>query len=293
MNIGKIFKNPKTLISVIVLVVAVALVVTLVLVLGGPQDTPAPQGTQAATQGTTAGTDTTDPEETTGEDATTAPTEAPAPDETQPEGTNPVAPVVTTYTVTFKDHDGKILKTQTVEKGKAATAPANPSREHFTFAGWDKSFTGVTADMVVTATYTTSKSVIYAESATVNKGAGEVTVNIRVVNNPGIMGAILKVSVDNKMFSFKAGSKTEYPGLNLTVPGPGITGSPYTFMLDAEELSANDKKDGNLFSITFKINNPNATGAFDVRLSCDNGAILDENYNEPNVAFGTGTITVK
>lgn len=67
--------------------------------------------------------------------------------------TKPTDPQVTTYTVTFKDYDGKVLKTQKVESGKSATAPANPTRTHYTFTGWDKAFNKITADLVVTATY--------------------------------------------------------------------------------------------------------------------------------------------
>ena len=63
-------------------------------------------------------------------------------------------PEPTYYTVTFKDWDGTVLSTQQVIEGGAATAPANPSRTGYTFAGWDKTFNNITADTVVTATYT-------------------------------------------------------------------------------------------------------------------------------------------
>ena len=61
---------------------------------------------------------------------------------------------VTTYTVTFKDWDGTVLKTEQVEEGHAATAPANPTRDGYTFTGWDKSFNNVQSDLIVTAQYT-------------------------------------------------------------------------------------------------------------------------------------------
>ena len=197
------------------------------------------------------------------------------------------------YTVTFKDYNGAVLKTEKVESGKAATAPAEPTREHYKFAGWDKSFSNVTSDLVVTATYSTTKLIISAESVTVNKGTNEVTMKIRVTNNPGIMGAVLKVSVNDDVFAFASASKTGYPGLTLTAPGSGTTSSPYTFMLDSLDLSADDKKDGTLFTITFKIKDTSATGKYDVKLSCNKGGIFDENYNDLDVTFVNGTITIQ
>ena len=197
------------------------------------------------------------------------------------------------YTVTFKDYDGTVLKTQKVESGKAATAPADPTRENYKFAGWDKAFNNVTSDLVVTATYSTTKLIISAESVTVNKGTNEVTMKIRVTNNPGIMGAVLKVSVNDDVFAFARASKTGYPGLTLTAPGSATTSSPYTFMLDSMDLSADDKKDGTLFTITFKIKDTSATGNYEVKLSCNKGGIFDENYNDLDVTFVNGTITIQ
>ena len=211
----------------------------------------------------------------------------------EPEQTVESDPDAVTYTVTFVDYDGKVLKTEVVEEGKAATAPTEPKRKNFTFAGWDKSFDNVTADLTVTATYTTEKTVIYAESVTVDKAAKEVTVDIRVINNPGIQGAVLKLSVDDKAFALKASGKTGYPGLNLTAPGSGVKGSPYTFMLDGGELSGADKADGTLFSVTFKIKNGADAGEYTLGLSCDKGAIFDEKLNDLKVVFENGTITVK
>lgn len=46
------------------------------------------------------------------------------------------------------------------------------------------------------------ETVISVESVTIPKGSDEVTLNIQVFNNPGIMGAIMKVSVDDQVFGF-------------------------------------------------------------------------------------------
>ena len=73
-------------------------------------------------------------------------------DVTYVNGTLTIAPPTTvTNTVTFVDGQGKTLKTEKVESGKAATAPATPKRSGYTFTGWDKDFSKVTADMTVTA----------------------------------------------------------------------------------------------------------------------------------------------
>ena len=61
---------------------------------------------------------------------------------------------INTYTVTFVDHDGKTLKTQTVNYGSSATAPSDPIREGYTFTGWNPVFSNVKSDLIVTAQYT-------------------------------------------------------------------------------------------------------------------------------------------
>lgn len=55
-------------------------------------------------------------------------------------------------TVTFVDWNGR-TETRTVKYGESATAPLPPTREGYTFMGWDKSFDHVTSDITVNATY--------------------------------------------------------------------------------------------------------------------------------------------
>lgn len=58
-----------------------------------------------------------------------------------------------TFTVTFVDYDGRELSSQTVAKSGSATAPADPVREGYRFGGWDKPFTNIRENTVITATY--------------------------------------------------------------------------------------------------------------------------------------------
>ena len=63
---------------------------------------------------------------------------------------------INTYTVIFQDYDGMELKKETVEWGKSATAPSDPTREGYTFTGWKSSLTSavMTADEVNAASVT-------------------------------------------------------------------------------------------------------------------------------------------
>jgi len=46
--------------------------------------------------------------------------------------------VVRTFTVTFEDYDGTVLSTQTVDYGSNAVPPSSPTRENYTFTGWNE-----------------------------------------------------------------------------------------------------------------------------------------------------------
>ena len=94
---------------------------------------------------------------------------------------NPPVPAVTTFTVTFVDYDGAVLKTQTVTKGADALAPVDPTRvaddtNTYTFKGWDKDYTNVQTDLTVTAQYTeVAKAVVIPDNQTPEAGLPALT----------------------------------------------------------------------------------------------------------------------
>jgi len=61
--------------------------------------------------------------------------------------------LTTIYTVTFKDWDASVLKTETLDPGIDATPPSNPSRTNYTFNGWSPAYTNVQGNLIITAQY--------------------------------------------------------------------------------------------------------------------------------------------
>ena len=55
------------------------------------------------------------------------------------------------YNVTFVDGQGNTLKEEVVKEGMSATAPDDPTRDGYTFDGWDTDFSSVNDDLTVTA----------------------------------------------------------------------------------------------------------------------------------------------
>lgn len=64
-----------------------------------------------------------------------------------------------TFTVTFLDWDDTVIDTQTVNFGEAATAPADPVRDGYTFIGWDGDFDYVISDLFIVAKYEQSQDI--------------------------------------------------------------------------------------------------------------------------------------
>ena len=65
-----------------------------------------------------------------------------------------------TYTVTFVDINGNILKTEDVLTGGSATAPTPPYVPNKIFTGWSADYTNVTEDMIIRALYDFSPAVM-------------------------------------------------------------------------------------------------------------------------------------
>ena len=204
-----------------------------------------------------------------------------------------------TYTVTFKDWNGTVLKTQQVQYGGAATAPANPTRVGYTFTGWDKAFTSVTANLVVTAQYVQNEPVstpvpsdapqIVVESKTTSAGS-TVAVNISIANNPGFVTMGIQVAYDSNLTLLSVSDTGLVPGQMFSTeienPQPLYWANP--------TATADCTVNGKIATLTFKVADNAEEGEYHIRVSYDYDNYDIYNQSGEAVQFATvnGTLTV-
>ncbi|MBQ3417584.1 MAG: InlB B-repeat-containing protein [Ruminococcus sp.] len=206
-------------------------------------------------------------------------------------GQRPTEPQTTMFTVTFKDYDGKVLSTQTVEKGKNATAPASPSREGFAFAGWSVSFENVQKDLTVTATYTelgkTPSFVI--EKVNAKPGQKNVAVTVAVKNNPGVSAIALDVMFDNSKLTLTGFTYNDsaLSGASTT-PYSASASTPCLYMVNGTK----DITDDFTFATLYFDIPATANGTYPISVVYDSDNVY--NLAEDNIAFDVinGSITV-
>ena len=204
-----------------------------------------------------------------------------------------------TYTVTFKDWNGTVLKTQQVQYGGAATAPANPTRAGYTFTGWDKAFTNVTANLVVTAQYVQNEPVstpvpsdapqIVVESKTTSAGSA-VAVNISIANNPGIVSMTLHVNFDSRLELVSVQDTGLLPGKVHST----VMLNPYTLAWENDSATQNYTVNGTLVTLTFNVPENLEEGDYAVSVSYDSEGyeIYDFNAEPVDFAVVNGKISV-
>ena len=206
---------------------------------------------------------------------------------------------VTKHTVTFKDWNGTVLKTQSVYHTGAATAPANPTRTGYTFTGWDQAFTNVTANLVVTAQYVQNEPVstpvpsdapqIVVESKTTSAGS-TVAVNISIANNPGFVTMGIQVAYDSNLTLLSVSDTGLVPGQMFSTeienPQPLYWANP--------TATADCTVNGKIATLTFKVADNAEEGEYHIRVSYDYDNYDIYNQSGEAVQFATvnGTLTV-
>ena len=200
-----------------------------------------------------------------------------------------VTPTPTTYTVTFVDYNGTELKVETVERGNSATAPANPTRNGYTFAGWDKTFDNVTCDLTVTATYTKNSSNPTFRVSTANAvaGADDVVITIAVENNPGIASMNLVVTYADELTLTDITYNSDIGGMSQQ---PQRKDSPV--ILNWFNGTADSEGDWIFVTLKFSVTDTATAGDYNISISYDPNNVYD--ITETNIDFTVvnGKITV-
>lgn len=185
-----------------------------------------------------------------------------------------------TFTVTFVDFDGTVLKTETVESGKSATAPADPTRTGYAFAGWDVAFDNITADLTVTATYTLNVTAptVVVHDVVANVGDTTVDVVISLENNPGIASMKFAVNYGDELVLQSYTFNSAYEGF-ATLPEPFKSPQNVSFMHGTSNVA-----DSDFVTLTFALaDTVTEDTVLDISLVLDEKNIFDKNFN--TVAF--------
>ncbi|WP_234125051.1 X2-like carbohydrate binding domain-containing protein [Clostridium hydrogenum] len=179
---------------------------------------------------------------------------------------------INSYTVTFEDYDGTVIGTpEAVNYGGNATAPANPTRTGYVFAGWDKSYSNVTANLVVTATYTSGNTYDFAPSQAGTSGGTEISTdylksrdNTLVITDPtadlSIPASAIDLTNANGADHIKVTEKAVTPqtntvqGLFYNLPSnERMIGSPLNLSIQLLDVNDNLIKDIHQFANNQKV----------------------------------------
>lgn len=136
-----------------------------------------------------------------------------------------------------------------------------------------------------------NQSVISVESVDAIPGT-TVNVNINITNNPGILGATLKVTWDDALTLVSATKGDAFSTLTMTKPSNNKSGGNYIFY--GEDIADEDIIDGSILKMTFSVSADVEFGStLSVVASYQSGDVFDKNLEsvEPLLVNGSVNIT--
>lgn len=136
---------------------------------------------------------------------------------------------------------------------------------------------------------TSSTAIISVESKNVKPGE-TVNIDVSIKNNPGILGATLKLSYDEGLTLTDAKNGEAFSYLTMTKPGKMT--STCRFGWDGQECKKEDVKDGVILTLTFKVSKDVKAGKkLNISVSTDGENIYDNELKKIQVKTTNGGIT--
>lgn len=194
------------------------------------------------------------------------------------------------YNVTFQDFDGTVLKTEMVKAGAAASAPANPKREGYTFAGWNKDFFAIVKDTVITAEYVRiTETTFTVDTIAVTSDAKTVEMKVSVTQNPGILGMVLSLNYDEESLKLIACQNgLAFSALTFQEPNRYVSGCNFVWY----GSETGEVMDGEMLILTFEITENAEPGTYPVSISWNDRDIYDSNCDMVDPAVTQGGIVI-
>ncbi len=129
---------------------------------------------------------------------------------------------------------------------------------------------------------------IFVDSANAMPG-DTVEVSVEVKNNPGIFGAILRFSFDDKLTLTNAEAGEAFADLVMTKPGKFV--SPCNFVWDGMDEPA--AADGEILKLTFKVSKDAAIND-DLQITCSypEGGIVSADFKSIDIDISGGSVKI-
>ena len=137
---------------------------------------------------------------------------------------------------------------------------------------------------------TETGTVISVESKNALQG-GDVSVDINIKNNPGILGATLEISYDEGLTLVDSVSGEAFSYLSMTKPAK--YSSKCRFMWNGQECREEDIKDGTILTLKFEVAEDAEVGKpLAVNAEILDGDLYDSNLNYVEATTNAGAVTV-
>jgi surface protein len=215
------------------------------------------------------------------------------------DGENTLTPNLTAldvFTVIFKDYNGDILKTQSLNGGQSATAPTQPTREGYSFSGWSPAnFSNISSDINVTAQWTiihdgvTASSELEVDTEYDNDGNIVTTATTTNSNNDNVViEVVAKASGDIKathsltVNSSKTQAESELPNTTTLIKENGSVETTAPISSNGATIRVIANPDG---TATHTVELPNSVPTTATSLIAGAQTYIRENgeFNEPEI----------